>query len=43
MNYLLTLDPLEVKILKNGDLRIRAIDPAYASPGPEKVQNFSGE
>jgi xylan 1,4-beta-xylosidase len=38
-----TLVPMEVKILENGDIQIRAIDPAYASPGPEEVQNFSGD
>ncbi len=35
-----TLVPLEVKIQKDGDIFIRAIDPAYASPGPEEVQQF---
>jgi arylsulfatase len=37
-----TLVPLDVRILDNGDVRIRAIDPAYASPGPEEVQDFGG-
>ena len=33
--------PFQVKTLANGDVYIRAIDPAYATPGPEEVQKFS--
>jgi xylan 1,4-beta-xylosidase len=29
-----------VKILPDGDVHIRAIDPAYATPGPDEVQKF---
>jgi arylsulfatase len=32
--------PLEVKIQANGDIYIRAKDPAYATPGPDEVQKF---
>lgn len=32
--------PLEVKIQKDGDVYIRAIDPDYATPGPDEVQKF---
>ncbi|MDR1010621.1 MAG: family 43 glycosylhydrolase [Opitutaceae bacterium] len=35
-----TIVPLDVKILPGGDIRIRAIDPAYATPGPDEVQKF---
>ncbi|MFT3789032.1 MAG: family 43 glycosylhydrolase [Tepidisphaeraceae bacterium] len=35
-----TIVPLEVKTLESGDIRIRAIDPAYATPGPDEVQRF---
>lgn len=35
-----TIVPLEVKIQKDGDIYIRAIDPAYASPGPDEAQKF---
>ncbi|MCK5174682.1 MAG: glycoside hydrolase family 2, partial [Planctomycetes bacterium] len=35
-----TIVPLEVKIQKDGDIYIRAKDPAYATPGPEEVQKF---
>lgn len=35
-----TLVPLEVKILPDGDVRVRAVDPDYANPGPEEVQEF---
>lgn len=36
----LTIVPLEVRTLDNGDIRIRALDPAYATPGPDEVQKF---
>ena len=35
-----TIVPLEVKIQKDGDVYIRAIDPDYATPGPDEVQKF---
>lgn len=35
-----TIVPLEVKFLKNGELYIRAKDPAYAVPGPDENQKF---
>lgn len=35
-----TIVPLEVKIQKDGDIYIRAIDPAYAFPGPDEAQKF---
>lgn len=37
-----TLVPLEVKLLENGELHIRAKDPAYATPGPDEAQSFEG-
>lgn len=36
----LTIVPLEVKTLGDGDVRVRALDPAYAKPGPDEVQKF---
>lgn len=36
-----TLVPLEVKLRKNGELFIRAKDPAYGTVGPDEAQNFS--
>lgn len=36
----LTIVPLDVKILGDGDIHIRAKDPAYATPGPDEVQKF---
>jgi hypothetical protein len=36
----LTIVPLDVKILGDGDVEIRAVDPAYATPGPDEVQDF---
>ena len=36
-----TLVPLEVRILKGGDVYIRAKDPDYAVPGPDEVQKFN--
>ena len=35
-----TIVPLEVKVLEDGEIYIRAIDPAYASPGPDEAQQF---
>lgn len=35
-----TIVPLEVKTLPDGDVHIRALDPAYATPGPDEVQKF---
>ena len=35
-----TIVPLDVKILPDGDVYIRAIDPHYATPGPDEVQSF---
>ncbi len=35
-----TLVPLEVKVLTDGAIYIRAKDPAYAAPGNEEVQDF---
>jgi xylan 1,4-beta-xylosidase len=35
-----TIVPLEVKDLDGGDIYIRALDPAYATPGPDEVQKF---
>ena len=35
-----TIVPLNVRTLDNGDIEIRAIDPAYATPGPDEVQQF---
>ena len=35
-----TIVPLEVKTLANGEVFIRAKDPAYATPGPDEVQKF---
>jgi xylan 1,4-beta-xylosidase len=36
-----TIVPLEVKTLPNGDAWLRALDPAYATPGPDEVQRFA--
>lgn len=35
-----TLVPLDVRLLDNGELHIRAKDPDYASPGPDEAQSF---
>ena len=35
-----TLVPLDVKIMDDGDVYIRAIDPDYANPGPDEAQQF---
>ncbi len=35
-----TIVPLELRILSDGDIRFRAIDPAYATPGPDEAQKF---
>lgn len=36
----LTIVPLDVRVLKNGEIHIRAKDPAYANPGPDEAQKF---
>ncbi|PWJ37992.1 family 43 glycosylhydrolase [Sediminitomix flava] len=36
-----TIVPLEVKVLDNGEIYIRAKDPAYAMPGPDENQDFN--
>ena len=35
-----TIVPLDVKVLDDGDIHIRALDPAYATPGPDEAQQF---
>lgn len=35
-----TIVPLDVKVLADGDIHIRAKDPDYARPGAEEVQKF---
>ena len=35
-----TLVPLDVTVLKDGTVHIRAKDPDYATPGPDEVQKF---
>lgn len=35
-----TIVPLDVKLLNNGEVFIRAKDPAYAQPGPDEAQQF---
>ncbi|QDH81622.1 family 43 glycosylhydrolase [Echinicola soli] len=35
-----TIVPLEVKVLEDGEIYIRAIDPDYAQPGPDEAQRF---
>ncbi|HEU5117004.1 MAG TPA: family 43 glycosylhydrolase, partial [Isosphaeraceae bacterium] len=35
-----TLVPLEIRVLDDHDVSIRAIDPAYATPGPDELQKF---
>jgi iduronate 2-sulfatase len=35
-----TLVPLDVRLPENGELHIRAKDPAYAAPGPDEAQQF---
>jgi arylsulfatase len=37
----LTIVPLDVKVQNDGDIYIRAIDPAYGTPGPDEAQKFS--
>jgi hypothetical protein len=36
----LTIVPLEVRLRADGDVAIRALDTAYATPGPDEVQDF---
>ncbi|WP_225444223.1 family 43 glycosylhydrolase [Echinicola arenosa] len=35
-----TIVPLEVKVMGNGEIYIRALDPDYAMPGPDEAQSF---
>jgi hypothetical protein len=35
-----TIVPLDVRVLDDGEIYIRAKDPAYATPGPDEVQKF---
>ncbi|TWU35045.1 sulfatase-like hydrolase/transferase [Novipirellula artificiosorum] len=35
-----TIVPLDVRVLDNGEVYIRALDPAYANPGPDEAQKF---
>ncbi len=35
-----TIVPLDVRVLDDGEVHIRAKDPDYASPGPDEVQEF---
>ena len=35
-----TIVPLDVRVLDDGGVYIRAKDPAYASPGPDEAQDF---
>ncbi len=35
-----TIVPLDVRLLNNGEVYIRAKDPAYAVPGPDEAQQF---
>ncbi|TWT74239.1 sulfatase-like hydrolase/transferase [Allorhodopirellula solitaria] len=36
-----TIVPLDIRVRDNGDVFIRAKDPAYANPGPDEAQEFS--
>lgn len=36
-----TIVPLDVRLLDNGEVYIRAKDPAYANPGPDEAQKFA--
>ena len=35
-----TIVPLDVRVLDDGEIYIRAKDPAYATPGPDEAQEF---
>ncbi|MCS7468749.1 family 43 glycosylhydrolase [Stieleria sp. ICT_E10.1] len=35
-----TIVPMDVRMLDNGEVYIRAKDPAYATPGPDEAQEF---
>jgi hypothetical protein len=35
-----TIVPLDVRMLDNGEVYIHAKDPAYANPGPDEAQEF---
>lgn len=36
-----TIVPLNVRVLENGEVYIRAKDPDYATPGPDEAQDFA--
>ena len=38
-----TIVPLDVRVLESGEVKIRAKDPHYATPGPDEAQDFSDE
>ncbi len=38
-----TIVPLDVKVLDDGEIHIRAKDPDYAVPGPDEAQKFATE
>ena len=35
-----TIVPLDIRVLEDGEIFIRAKDPAYATPGPDEAQKF---
>ena len=35
-----TIVPLDVRLLNNGEVIVRVKDPAYRNPGPDEAQNF---
>ena len=35
-----TIVPMDIQVLDNGDIHIQAKDPDYANPGPDEAQNF---
>ena len=37
-----TLVPMDIRTSESGEIIIRALDPAYASPGPDEKQKFAG-
>ena len=38
-----TIVPLDVRVLRNGEIYVRAKDPDYAHPGPDEAQKFGAE
>lgn len=36
-----TIVPIDLRIMPDGDVYIRATDPAYATPGPDEAQKFN--